>query len=308
MISSIDQAKKLGFLNVVFTGGEATMRWAELVEAIRYADNLEIPTRVVTNAYWATNDEEASRRIHELADAGLKEINYSTGDEHIRFIPLENVVNAIMATLRLPLVMAVMIELRASRQITKEFLLAHPKIKPLSDQDKEKIRIIESPWMPLNPSTIESYPEGTAINSDNIASTSGCDSVLQTYVMQADGRIGACCGLGMRVTPELNVGVAKGDNFLENAIQDAEGDLLKLLLHYKGPDKLLAWASTKNPEILWENLYAHKCQACLRIYKDPKVADVVRQHHTDLIADVLQAAWMEEEFYPSLTASDQVSV
>jgi hypothetical protein len=104
----------------------------------------------------------------------------------------------------------------------------------------------------------------------------------------------------MRITPELNVGISKGEHILQNAIHDAESDLLKILLHYKGPEKLLAWAATKNSEIVWENLYAHKCQACLRLYKDPKVASVVRQHHAELIAEVLQAAWIEEEFYPDL--------
>lgn len=307
MISAIDQANELGFLNVVFTGGEPTIRWLELVEAIRHANRLQMPTRLVTNAHWATDEQEAIHRVRELADAGLKEINYSTGDEHVRYIPLDNVANGIVSALRHSLILAVMIELRANRSINKESLFTHPKIKHLGKRDKERIRVIESPWMPLKPLAIESYPEGTAVNSSNIASTGGCNSVLQTYVVQADGRIGACCGLGMRITPELNVGVSRGAHFLQNAIRDAESDLLKLLLHYKGPEKLLAWAATKNPEIAWENLYAHKCQACLRIYKDPKVGNVVRQHHTELIAGVLQAAWIEEEFYPNLAQSARVS-
>jgi len=87
---------------------------------------------------------------------------------------------------------------------------------------------------------------------------------------------------------------------LQNAIRDAESDFLKLLLHYKGPEKLLAWAASKNSEITWENFYAHKCQSCLRIYKDPKVGSVIREYHSELISDVLQAAWMEEELYPAL--------
>lgn len=304
MLSAIDQANKLGFLNVVFTGGEPTLRWVNLVEAIRHASRLQMPTRLVTNAHWATNEEEATHRVRELVDAGLREINYSTGDEHVRFIPLDNVANGIVSALKHSLTLAVMIELRAIRSITKETLLENPKIKLVSKMDKDRIKVIESPWMPLDPSAIERYPEGIAINRNNIASTGGCDSVLQTYVVQADGRIGACCGLGMRITPELNVGVSNGEHFLQNSVRDAESDLLKLLLRYKGPEKLLAWAATKDMEITWENLYAHKCQACLRLYKDPKVGRVIRQYHNELIADVLQAAWIEEEFFPSLSQSD----
>jgi len=307
MLSAINQASELGFFNVVFTGGEATMRWDDLIEAIRQANRLKLPTRLVTNAYWATSEDEANHRIRELVDAGLMEINFSTGDEHVRFITLESVVNAILATLNSPLNLAVMIEVRAQAAVTKELLLAHPRLEPLSAEDKERIRIVESPWMPLNPSKIEHYPEGVAINRSNVAAAGGCDSVLQTYVMQADGRIGACCGLGMRITPELNVGNSQGEQFLKTAIREAESDLLKLLLRYKGPEQLLAWAATKDPEIAWENLYAHKCQACLRIYKDQKVAKVIREHHTELIGETLQAAWIEEEFYPNLTESLQAT-
>jgi organic radical activating enzyme len=308
MLSAIDQARDLGFANVVFTGGEPTIRWIDLVHAIRHASSLRLPTRLVTNAHWATNDEEAIRRIRELVDAGLSEINYSTGDEHVRYIPLDNVVNGIVSALQLRLTLAVTIELRAARSVNKESLLAHPKIKVLDSQDKARIRVLESPWMPLNPFTIEKYPEDVAVNNKNIASRGGCDSVLQSYVVQADGRIGACCGLGMRIIPELNVGVSKGDHFLRNAILDAESDLLKLLVHYKGPEKLLAWAANKDPNIKWENLYAHKCQSCLRIYKDPRVGDVIRNHHSELISDVLQAAWIEEELYPALIESAGVNV
>jgi organic radical activating enzyme len=300
IISSIEQAKHLGFMNVVFTGGEATLRWKDLVQAIQFAHNLDMPTRLVTNAHWANNEEEANLHIKELHNAGLNEINYSTGDEHVKYVPLNSVVNGIIAAIDHSLSLAVMIELTASRVLNRTSLTEHSKIKMLNETDKQKIRILESPWMPLNPLEIGTYPEGIAINRNNISSVSGCDSVLQTYVVQADGRIGACCGLGMRITPELNVGFSTGTDFLARAIKESESDFLKLLLHYKGPERILEWAASKNPEIKWENLYAHKCQACLRVYKDSKVADVLRHHHKELFAEVLQSVWLEEEYYRSL--------
>jgi hypothetical protein len=39
-------------------------------------------------------------------------------------------------------------------------------------------------------------------------------------------------------------------------------------------------------------MYAHRCQACLRLYKDPKVRDVIAQHHQEKIADVLVTEWL----------------
>ena len=73
---------------------------------------------------------------------------------------------------------------------------------------------------------------------------------------------------------------------------------MKLWIHYKGPEKILAWAAEKNPTIVWENMYAHRCQACHRIYKDPEVSNVVREHYAELLADVLQSAWLDEYVFP----------
>jgi organic radical activating enzyme len=303
MLSAITQAKELGFVNIVFTGGEPTLRWHDLIEAIRHADRLKMPTRLVTNAYWACDMEETKRRVRELCGAGLKEINISTGDEHARFVPIDKVVNAIVTALEHSLLIAVMIEIRADRIVTKTALLSHPKLQHIGTAYKERLKIVESPWMPLNPMVVAGYPEGYLANTGNISSRGGCDSVLQTYVVQASSKIGACCGLGMRIVPELNVGLAQGADFLERAIQDAESDLLKLMLRYKGPEKILAWAATKDPEITWENMYAHKCQACLRIYKDRRVGKVIKDHHAELIPDILQSAWIAENLYPNLTQS-----
>src|SRR5687767_12928754 len=84
-LSGIDQARSLGFDNVVFTGGESTLRWRDLLVAIRHAKTLHFPTRLVTNAHWATSLDRASALTRELHEAGLDEINFSTGDEHVRF-------------------------------------------------------------------------------------------------------------------------------------------------------------------------------------------------------------------------------
>ena len=55
IIKAIQEAKELDFYNVVFTGGETTLRWDDLLLAITEARKLGLPTRIVTNAHWATS-------------------------------------------------------------------------------------------------------------------------------------------------------------------------------------------------------------------------------------------------------------
>ncbi|AXE29510.1 hypothetical protein DK842_06100 [Chromobacterium phragmitis] len=45
-------------------------------------------------------------------------------------------------------------------------------------------------------------------------------------------------------------------------------------------------------------MYAHHCQACARIYRDEAVRRLVREHYEEMIAEVLQAAWLDEHHVP----------
>jgi hypothetical protein len=303
VFAAIEEARELGFYNVVFTGGEATLRWRELLAAIEHATRLGLPTRVVTNAHWARTLERARTKLGELRDAGLVEINYSTGDEHIRFIPLDHVANAIVAALEIVLPVHVMVELRETRAITRDTVLGHPLIAALPDSERESVRVIESPWMPLDPYRRNDYPIGATATRENVGLRTGCESVLQTYTVQADGRIGACCGLGLRQIGELNVATVDEPDTLATAIARAEADFLKLWIHYVGPEKILSWAASHDPDIGWEGAYAHHCQACARIYRDPAVRRVIRDHYEEMVSSVFAAAWLDDRAATALAGS-----
>ncbi|WP_433171733.1 radical SAM protein [Actinoallomurus sp. CA-150999] len=295
--SAIAQAHRLGFANVVFTGGEATLRWRDLLAGLSYARELGLPTRLVTNAHWAATPERARDRLRQLIDAGLDEINYSTGDEHIRFVPVERVVHASVAAVHAGLPVVVMIELRRRRAVTADTIRTHPLVRALGE-DAALVRTNESAWMPLDPERTGDYADGSTVDAATLHSRRGCDHVLQTYTIQADGRVGACCGLGLRTVAELNPVVAEGDDFLERAIAESEEDFLKLWLHYFGPERILAWAAEKDPEIDWEGRYAHPCQACGRLYKDDRVRAVIREHYPEMVSIVLQSAWLDDHYTP----------
>jgi organic radical activating enzyme len=300
--SAIRQAHRLGFANVVFTGGEATLRWRDLIEGLSLARALGLPTRLVTNAHWASTPQRANDRLQELIDAGLDEINYSTGDEHARFVPLERVVHATVAAVRAGLPVSVMIELRRRRAVTAQSIQEHPLILELGP-DAGRIMIHESPWMPLDPDVTADYAGGDVVTAANLDTRAGCENVLRTYTVQADGKVAVCCGLAQRLIPELSPVEAVGDDFLERAVSAGEADFLKLWIHYFGPERILAWAAQKDPSISWEGRYAHTCQACARLYRDKKVRDVIREHAAEMVATVLQSAWLDDHYTSTALAT-----
>jgi organic radical activating enzyme len=292
ILTAIDQAADLGYDMVVFTGGEATLARRNLIVGIERASAHGLPVRLVTNAYWAITDKAARRFIGQLIDAGLGEINFSTGDQHIRFVPVERVIRATEAAAERGLKVAIMIENLRTRHVTRATLEDDQKFQEIRRlYPQPTIDIMESPWMPLSPYITAKYPDGVAINKKNLALRKGCDSVLTTTTVQADGRIAACCGLGMRQIPELQTGDIRKDK-LADAEQAAADDFLKHWIRVEGPEHILAWASTHNAAIEWENMYAHRCQACLRLYKDPQVRQVIREHYHEKVSDVLFAEWL----------------
>lgn len=82
---------------VIFTGGESFLLGDSLVKAVKYVKEQRLLSRVVTNAYWAVSYDKAISTLRPLVEAGLTEINYSTGDDHQAFVPIQNIVNATLA-------------------------------------------------------------------------------------------------------------------------------------------------------------------------------------------------------------------
>jgi len=305
MLKAIEQAAQSGYKVVVFTGGEATLAEDALLRGIRLASSHGICTRIVTNAWWATDEQTADQFLKKLLEAGLVEINFSTGDQHTRFVPLENVLWASRAAAKIPMkTNVIMVETFAGRALTKHTVKAHSIYKSIRrDYPKASVRINESPWMPLSPGEVGHYAEGMSTTKKNLPVHTGCSSCMGTTTLQADGRIAACCGIGMRAIPELQVGHISSMSLTE-ADEVMENDFLKRWIRIEGPEKILAWAATHDPSIQWEGMYAHHCQSCVRLYRDPKVRAVILEHHQEKMADVLMAEWLLYHYDHKVDAID----
>ncbi|MEV4254265.1 radical SAM protein [Spirillospora sp. NPDC049652] len=292
MKAAIRQAAEAGYELVAFTGGEATLAGRVLLELIELSKSLGLATRLVTNGHWARGPDRARRKIEDFVSAGLDEINFSTGDQHVRFVPLQRVLDGMHASLAGGLRVALMVEITDRRRVTAESIRETPGYVALSRRFPDSpVSIYESPWMPLSPKEAAPYPDGLTANARNVAQRSGCDSILTTTTVQADGSITACCGLGMQDIPELRIGDIRSTP-LSQADRAAGEDFLKRWIRVEGPERILAWAATHDPDIEWENMYAHRCQACLRLYQDPAVRRTIRDHHQEKVADVAFAEWL----------------
>ena len=280
----IEQAAELGTVRlVVFSGGEAFLLREDLVELVALCADRGMLTRIVTNGYWATSPKAAARRLRPLVEAGLNEINFSTGDDHAAFVPLERIICGIESAVSVGLPTALMIESGARRGVTAKTvvpqLAARPRIAEAMDM--RMLTVIESPWMAFggdaNP---VAQPNQMLVNRSNLAERSPCRSVLSTMVVTPDERLGMCCGLPREEIPDLHAGDLRQEP-MRDLVERALHDFLKIWLFVEGPERILAWAAQRDPTIEWENLYAHNCDACRAMYSDSRVMALVREQYED---------------------------
>ncbi|MGW2587713.1 radical SAM protein [Streptomyces virginiae] len=269
---------------VVFSGGECFLLRNDLVAAVAHATDLGLATRVVTNGYWAKRMDHGRRRLAALKEAGLRELNVSTGDYHQQFIDEETVINAACLGIEQELETLVIVELQKERQVTAARLTSNPRAISLLPP-KGSLRIIESPWIPMDYEQIIQQDETRLLNRSNIHLRKGCNSIFNTIVVTPDKNVGFCCGLGREKISELNTPWVSGS--LDGLLQGAARDFIKIWIYVDGPEKILAWAAGKDSRISWENRYSHHCHACLALFSDPMVREVIRQHYRERVDDVL---------------------
>lgn len=270
---------------VVFSGGECFLLGDDLVAAVGLASELGLSSRCVTNGFWAKSMNAGRRRLQKLQNAGLRELNISTGPFHKEWVSEETVTNAACLGVELGLPTLVMLEVVGDDElVTDNLLLRNPRLKALVDE--EKVEVIRSPWMPMDAMmTLPQAPE-RLLNRRNVHLRGGCKSIFSTMVVTPKGDIGHCCGLSREKIPELNSHWGEDDD-LHDLMVHASNDFMKIWLFVDGPEKILAWAATKDPSIDWEDRYAHHCQACLRLFGDKKVKTVLRNHYQERVTDVL---------------------
>ncbi|GHV62254.1 hypothetical protein FACS1894195_3990 [Bacteroidia bacterium] len=159
----VDCYKSLRLL--VLTGGEVFIYGYRLAELIQHASSKGLLTRVVSNAYWAKDYNSAFNKIKKLKEAGLNEINVSTGDDHLEFVPLTNIMNATLASLKQDLTVVINVESAKDRKFDSKLLLNNPDFKDYIHNGK--LQILNGIWMPINQSKVKTIINDQCANNSN---------------------------------------------------------------------------------------------------------------------------------------------
>lgn len=295
MHAYIDQAKDIPSIkSVIFSGGECFLLGKKLDELVAHANDNSYTTRFVSNGYWATTHNAAKRKLQSLIKCGLKEANFSTGDNHMRYVDPKRVRIAAIECVNLGLKPYIVIELFKGSQFPIDDFFDD---KVFSDYvEQGKISLTNGVWMKTNKSSKIDYSQKT---KESVHSRH-CDSMFSHISINTEYNVGLCCGLTIESLPELYAGKLTEGITLKQLLDDMPADFLKVWLRMKGPRDIINYARSYDPSIPLYNDKLHICDLCKQVYMDRRVRRVISRH-TPKFKDFIIKSFYNDIIYDNIS-------
>jgi hypothetical protein len=206
---------------------------------------------------------------------GLSELNLSTGDEHLEWVPAESVARAALHATRSQLLTVVSIEGKASARFRLEEFLELPQVQEIMSDEKLRkwLMILTNVWMPF-------HADSGIQQEQDIGESKGCDNVFENFVANPHGSMMSCCGLTMEYIPEMKVGHLSEPATLQQIYAGQFEDLLKMWIWLDGTRTIFERAKLRCGQDIGITS-PHHCAICAQLYQDPRLRSAVR----DLVAE-----------------------
>jgi len=281
MTQSISDAKHNfpSLLVAVFSGGEATMLKADLTAAIAHATKEGLSTRIVSNGSWGKTMASARKKVAELAGAGLKELNLSTGKDHQEWVSAKSIMHCAVAAAEHGLFCLITVEADVEGNPHFRAVVEQPEVRALVQS--RKLVIQSNSWMP--------FQETGDVRGGTVAKQTlrkGCGQIFDNIVVTPYREVSACCGLTLEHIPEMKLG-SINDEAASMIYRRQTDDFLKYWIHVDGPyqiiEKLLPEQSAND---LLKDV-VHICQACVILHKNPEVRARLLERHKEFMPSVM---------------------
>lgn len=271
----------------VLTGGETFLLGNELNQIVEYASSKGLIVRIVSNGYWAKTYNYAIKKLSSLIRKGLKELNFSTGDDHQKFVPIDNIINGICASLDLGLTVVVNVECSPISKFKETTLKEDERIKHYlkTEPFSKRLQILSGYWMPFTKSTkeeVDKVEETLRV----VTSTSRCTSLFNTITITPNHEINACCGITSEYIPFLKLGNAKRSP-IKDLYNQQFNDFLKIWLFNEGPQKIMDFISEVDPNKKINTNGWHICQICAEIFRDKEKLSILQNNYKKVYSNIM---------------------
>jgi Radical SAM superfamily len=278
----IDEATRIPSIErIAFTGGECFLLGDDLDELVGHACGNGFATRVITNGYWARDEQHANDRARSLRARGLDEMMLSTGTYHQKFVSVERIVHGARAAAKAGILTRISIE-DCDQSGFSDIVLREELADLIAAR---RIYLGRDPW------TVDAAGRGrSAVSHDAILSETPnrakgrCENVLSVIAVTPNQELVSCCGYPLEELPRLRIG-SVADRPLDEVLRDAPDGLLKMWLHVAGPSGIAEFVARHIPGFA---LPASPtiCQLCVTLQRDERAMQVVTEHAPEVLAAV----------------------
>lgn len=257
---------------IVISGGECFLLGNDLFKLIEYIHGLGLKTRVVTNGYWANSKKEAEKTIDQLICSGLTEINFSTGDEHNMYVPIERVITGSVTAAEKGIENIFIAVEGGGKEITTEKILLDSTMKHHNETNRNKVSVTTNIWV--------DFEKDVEPTNKKKMKPKGCKAILTSVQIDPKSDMLACCGIAVTRLKHLTLGNLKENRM--NELHDVQfRDFVKIWLSYEGPAEILSYITGKSYE---EN---HPCYYCYHLLNSEENIEKLRNVSIEKIKKVL---------------------
>ena len=278
MITRVDEALDAfpEIYVLVVSGGECFLLGDDLIQVLRHAASRGLYTRCVSNGFWGRTETTAKRIVQSLVDAGIREMNFSTGKDHQQWVPVDHVVRAAGEVAAAGIVTLITIEADDDGDDLARQVIARDDVKGLLKQPNFSIQT--NTWMPFRPDAQGRGPG---------PKERGCDQLFNNYVITPHEMLSACCGLTFEHIPEMKLADLSGGGDVRTAYLSQLDDFLKIWIHIDGPTEIMR--RLFGVEAIDETLAGvnHICQSCAILHKHPGVREALIDRYHEFVPEVL---------------------
>lgn len=254
----IRDAADLGIPQVGFAGGEAVMQLDLLCKLISLSREYDRETILTTSGYWGRSSQQRNRIVDRLVEAGLENIQISLDDEHLKFLTIEDVANAIVAAKKAGFKdIKILGTSRGNTYNFSELVFYIENVLNISTDGLDLVdrhRVSHSSYEKvanityLLPELDKKYPRAEC---------------MRDIMIDVNGDVYPCCNNFVGRIGNLN------EKRVSDILSDIAGNEVFLGFLKKGPGGFAVDLDARNSTSLSKDRYGSWCEVCSKIFGDP---------------------------------------